>query len=94
MAISGERTTAAETIAAFAGSKVFGEKTLYVIVSANIPTVLPTPSTVSLAAPAVPSLPPRVLSTANSADVTIIGSPGDSAVPVLLKNFAEASCPT
>ena len=38
---------------------------LYVIVSANIPTVLLTPSTVSPAAPAVPALPPRVLSTAS-----------------------------
>ena len=67
---------------------------LYVIVSANIPTVLLTPSTVSPAAPAVPALPPRVLSTANSASGPIMGSPGDSAVPVPLKNSAEASCPT
>jgi hypothetical protein len=73
MAISGERTMVAETSAAFAGSKVFEERTLYVIVSATIPTVLPMHSTVSAAAPAVPTLQSRVLSTAKSASVTIIG---------------------
>ena len=69
----------------------FGERTLHVIVSANIPSLLTTPSTVSSAPPAVPALPPCVLSTANSACVTIMGSPGDSAVLVPLKNSAEAS---
>lgn len=76
MAISGDRMTVADMIAALAGSRVFGERTLYVTVSANIPTVPPTLSTVSLAAPAVPAIPPRVLSTASSACVIIMGSPG------------------
>ena len=62
MVISGERTTAAETITDFAGSKVFGERTLYVIVSANITTVLLALSTVS------PSGPGRSGSTAACAE--------------------------
>ena len=73
MAISGERTMVAETSAAFAESKVYEERTLYVNVSAIIPPVLPMHSTVSPVAPAVPTLPSRVLSTAKSASVTIIG---------------------
>ncbi len=56
--------------------------------------VAPAPSRVSPAEPTIPALPLRVLSIVQTACIDIMGSPGESAVPVPLKNSAEASLPT